>query len=363
MPWDQVLDLVLKMNQLGMSMEGDIIRIATLTTLAQEEKLRQAKLKAEQQALKQQEALEPLITEYLPVNYSNAKTEVLPHVQVVLTENRGKASVDERNNQLIITDTIAKIRKVKEIVEKIDQVTPQVIIESRIVEANTNFSRDLGFDWGTVTLGTFDIGDWNVGPTTFAASNLPDADPTAVLGFNFAKLGGTPFSIVDAKLEASEIEGKTNILSAPKIVTMDTKKAKIKQGFEVPYLERDSSGNSTVRFKDVDLLLEVTPFVTPDDRIRMTIFVTKNDVAQETPDGPALSINEAETEILMDDGDTVVIGGILKSTRTWDEDRIPGLGKLPVVGWLFKSQGRSDDKNELLIFLTPQIVKLEQKKL
>jgi type IV pilus assembly protein PilQ len=362
-PWDQVLDLVLKMNQLGMTMEGDIIRIATLTTMAQEEKLKQAKLKAEQQALKQQEALEPLITEYLPVNYSNAKTEVLPHIQVVLTENRGKASVDERNNQLIVTDTVAKIKMVKEIVEKIDKVTPQVIIEARIVEANTNFSRDLGFDWGEITLGTFDIGEWNIGPTTFQASNLPDADPTAVLGLNFAKLSGTPFTIIDAKLEASEIEGKTNILSAPKIITLDNKKAKIKQGFEIPYQERDSSGNSTVRFKDVDLLLEVTPSVTPDNRISMNIFVTKNEVFQETAQGPALSTNEAETEILVDDGDTVVIGGILKSTKTWDEDRIPGLGKLPVVGWLFKSQSSADDKNELLIFMTPQIVKLEQKKL
>jgi type IV pilus assembly protein PilQ len=364
-PWDQVLDLVLKMNQLGMAMEGDIIRIATLTTLAQEEKLKQAKLKAEQLAQKQQEALEPLHTVYLPINYSKAKDEILPHVQVILTDGRGKASVDERNNQLIITDTLAKIRQAKEIVEKIDQVTPQVIIEARIVEANTNFSRALGFDWGTVTLGAFNVGDWVIGPTTFQASNLAGGEtaPTAVLGFNFAKISGTPFTIVDAKLEASEIEGKTNILSAPKVITIDNKKAKIKQGFEVPYLERDSSGNATTRFKNVDLLLEVTPSVTPDDRIALTIFVTKNEVFQETDIGPALSTNEAETEILMDDGDTVVIGGILKSTKTWAEDRIPGLGKLPVVGWLFKSQLRTDDKNELLIFLTPQIVKLQQKKL
>jgi type IV pilus assembly protein PilQ len=362
-PWDQVLDLVLKMNQLGMSMEGDIIRIATLTTLAQEEKLKQAKYKAEQAAKKQLEALEPLFTEYIPVNYSNAKTEILPHVQVILSEGRGKASVDERNNQLILTDTIAKIKQAKEIVQKIDQVTPQVIIEARIVEANTSFSRDLGFDWGTVTLGSFRVEGIDIGPTTFQANNLPDADPTAVLGFNIFKLGGTSFTIVDARLEASEVEGKTNILSAPKIVTMDNKKAKIKQGFEVPYLERDSSGNATVRFKDVDLLLEVTPSVTPDDRIALSIFVTKNDLVDPTAPEPALSVNEAETEILLDDGDTVVIGGILKSTKTWAEDRIPGLGKLPVVGWLFKSQSEDDSKNELLIFLTPQIVKLEQKKL
>jgi len=182
-----------------------------------------------------------------------------------------------------------------------------------------------------------------------------------VLGFNFAKLGGTPFTIVDAKLEASEIEGKTNILSAPKIVTLDNKKAKIKQGFEVPYQERDSSGNSTVRFKDVDLLLEVTPNMTPDDRIVMKIFVTKNDVAEQTADGPALSTNEAQTELLIDNGDTIVIGGIVKSLITYGDKGIPGLRKLGMLGWLFKSQEKTDSKNELLIFITPRIVQLKQK--
>ena len=168
---------------------------------------------------------------------------------------------------------------------------------------------------------------------------------------------------MDAKLAAAEAEGKTNIISAPKIVTLDNKKAKIKQGFEVPYLERDSSGNATVKFKDVDLLLEVTPTVTPDDRIAMNIFITKNDVFEQTEQGPALSINEAETEILVDDGDTIVIGGIMKSTIVWNESGIPGLRKMGVLGWLFKFQTESDDKNELLIFITPRIVKLEQKRL
>jgi type IV pilus assembly protein PilQ len=168
---------------------------------------------------------------------------------------------------------------------------------------------------------------------------------------------------VDATLAASEVEGKTNIISSPKIVTLDNKKAKIKQGFEVPYTERDSSGSETVKFKNVDLLLEVTPTVTPDNRITMTIFVTKNDVVDPTESEPALSINEAETEILIDDGDTIVIGGILKSTLTWGERGIPGLRRMGVLGWLFKYQQDIDDKNELLIFLTPRIVQLEQKRL
>ncbi len=195
------------------------------------------------------------------------------------------------------------------------------------------------------------------------ASNLPATIPSAVVGGTFTKMSGTPFEILNAQLVASETEGKTNIISAPKVVTLDNKKAKIKQGLEVPYLERDSSGNATVRFKNVDLLLEVTPNITPDDRIVMKIFVTKNDVVDPTADQPALSTNEAQTELLVDNGDTIVIGGIVKSTIQYGEKGIPGLRNLGVLGWLFKSQSKSDSKNELLIFITPRIVKLEQKKM
>ena len=182
-----------------------------------------------------------------------------------------------------------------------------------------------------------------------------------MVGFDFVKLSGTPFSIIDARLVVSETEGKTNIISAPKVVTLDNTKAKIKQGLEVPYLERDSSGNATVKFKNVDLLLEVTPNVTPDDRIVMKIFVTKNDVAEQTADGPALFTNEAETELLIDNGDTVIIGGIVKSSMTYGEQGIPGLRQIGVLGWLFKGQSKEDSKNELLIFITPRIVRLQQK--
>jgi type IV pilus assembly protein PilQ len=359
-PWDQVLDLVLKMNQLGMTMEGDIIRIATLNNLAQEENLKQAQLKATQQSVKQQKALEPLMTAYIPVSYSNAQSEVFPHIQPGLSEGRGQVSVDTRNNQLILTDTAEKIEQIREIVERIDQVTPQVIIEARIVEANSSFTKDLGFDWGTVSAGPFDIGDSTL-TLTGLASNLPAAIPTGVVGMSFIKSTGTPFSIIDAQLLVSETEGKTNIISAPKVLTLDNKKAKIKQGLEVPYLERDSSGNATVRFKNVDLLLEVTPNVTPDNRITLKVFVTKNDVVDPTADQPALATNEAETELLVDDGDTIVIGGIVKSSISYAERGIPGLRNIGVLGWLFKSQSKDDSKNELLIFITPRIVQLKQK--
>jgi type IV pilus assembly protein PilQ len=363
-PWDQVLDLVLKMNQLGMVREGDIIRIASLATLQQEEKMRQAQLKAEQDAKKQEEEGEPLVTEYIPVNYSNAKSEVLPHLTNILTPNRGKATVDERNNQVIFTDIAEKVKQARAIVDRIDRVTSQVIIEARVVEANSSFNREIGFDWGTITVEAFKIGGaLRTGPTTFAANNIPSTFRTDnSIGFNFSTLFGTNISIVDAKLTASELEGKATIISAPKIITLNSKKATIKQGLEVPYLERDSSGNATVRFKDVDLLLEVTPNISQDRRIVMNIFITKNDVVDPTAPEPALSTNEAKTEILVEDGDTIVIGGILKDTKKLTDQGIPGLRKLPALGWLFRSERVETSKNELLIFITPRIIQLEQRR-
>jgi type IV pilus assembly protein PilQ len=363
-PWDQVLDLVLKMNQLGMVREGDIIRIASLVTLQQEEKMRQAQLKAEQDARKQEEEGEPLITEYMPVNYSNAKADVLPHLTNILTPGRGKATVDERNNQIIFTDIADKVRHARSIVERIDRVTAQVVIEARVVEANASFNREIGFDWGTITIEAFKIGGaLKSGPTSLTANNIPSTFRTDnSIGFNFSTLFGTNISIVDAKLTASELEGRASIISAPKIITLNSKKATIKQGLEVPYLERDSSGNATVRFKDVDLLLEVTPNVSQDRRIVMSIFITKNDVVDPTAPEPALSTNEAKTEILVEDGDTIVIGGILKDTKKLTDQGIPGLRKMPAMGWLFRSERVETSKNELLIFITPRIIQLEQRR-
>ncbi|MCK7510696.1 MAG: hypothetical protein MZV70_45965 [Desulfobacterales bacterium] len=248
--------------------------------------------------------------------------------------------MDERNNQVIFTDIAEKVKQAKAIVDRIDRVTSQVIIEARVVEANSSFNREIGFDWGTITIEAFKIGGaLKAGPTTLTANNIPSTFRTDnTIGFNFSTLFGTNISIVDAKLTASELEGKATIISAPKIITLNSKKATIKQGLEVPYLERDSSGNATVRFKDVDLLLEVTPNISQDRRIVMSIFITKNDVVDPTAPEPALSTNEAKTEILVEDGDTIVIGGILKDTKKLTDQGIPGLRKLPAMGWLFRSE-------------------------
>jgi type IV pilus assembly protein PilQ len=357
-PWDQVLDLVLKMNRLGMTYEGDIVRIAPLSTLTAEAKARQAKFAAERKARQQVKDLEPLVTEYIPVNYSDARAEILPHIKPVLTKNRGKISVDQRNNQLIVIDTADKLSQIKEIVSRIDTVTPQVIIEAKVVEVINEFGTELGITWD-MAWGPINTSNGNLG---FDVSmNFPSAS-SSTAGFNFAKITGTPF-LLDATLNAVEANKQGRIITAPKIVTLDNKKARIKQGVEWPYLERDSSGNSTVKFKNIDLLLEVTPTVTPDDRILMKIFITKNDIGTITLNVPSLNTNEAQTELLVNDGDTIVIGGIIKRNEQNSVTGWPGLKDVPLLGWLFKTQKDTDTANELLIFITPRIVMLEQRRL
>ncbi len=395
--WDHILDLVLKMNKLGKTAEGNIIRIATRATLAEEDRVRQEKRTAELAARDQQQQLEPLHTEYLPVNYSNANKEIKPHVEKLLTKDRGNVSVDERTNMIILTDTKEKINRAKELISKLDRVTPQVLIEGRVVEATTNFTKEIGTTWqtglgveqtGTGVTQTPDSAAINIGGATEEVTtavndrvgvgpqngydalggtygyNVAIDFPIAAadygsLGFNFMRIAGTPF-LLNAKLHAMESQGEAKIVSAPKVVTLDNKKAVIKQGISYPY-QTVENGEVNVEFKDVDLLLEVTPHVTPDNRISMNINITKNDLGEVIAGQQSFTTKEAQTELLVNDGDTVVIGGIIKTASRQDLQGIPYLNKVPVLGWLFKAEGSTDQKEELLIFITPRIIQLEQR--
>ena len=254
----------------------------------------------------------------------------------------------------------AKIEQAKKTVAQIDKVTPQVIIEARIVEANTTFQRDLGVDW-SLTHGPFPGSSHALGGDLAynAAMNLPPAAYVGTLGITFNRLFGSQM-VLNAKLQAMEKQNKVKIISAPKIRTLDNKTATIKQGYEYPFQTVDE-GNVSIDFKPIELTLEVTPLVTPDDRISIKVKVEKNDVYEQTAQGPALSTNSAETELLINDGETIVIGGIIKSSNTFTEQGFPVLSKIPILGWLFKSELKSEVKNELLIFITTRIVRLEQK--
>jgi type IV pilus assembly protein PilQ len=358
-PWDQVMDLVLRMNQLGMIVEGDIIRIATLATLKSENDLRKAQIAALQKEKEQIKALEPLETRYIPISYSDATVEVLPHIQNIITKDRGSVTVDSKNNQIIITDTAKIIAQAQEITRQIDKVTSQVIIEARVVEVSQTYSKELGFSWD-LSVGPVTINNGGSEYTSSVAMNYPSNSSTNGFDLSYSKIAGTPFTL-DAALTALETSGNGKILSAPKIATLNNKKARIKQGQEVGYLERDSAGGSSVKFKEVDLLLEVTPHVTPDNRISMDIIIEKNDVTDFIDGVPVISTNEATTQLLVNDGDTIVICGIIKSTSTNVKEAFPGLHKIPVLGWLFQSNLEEADSNELLIFMNPKIVQLEQR--
>jgi type IV pilus assembly protein PilQ len=244
------------------------------------------------------------------------------------------------------------------LIKQLDAVTPQVIIEARVVEVTSNFSNELGIAWGS-TQGPVNKNFLGGAYTWDVAMNFPSEAANSI-GFNFKRIAGTPLEL-NARLNAVESRGQAKIISAPKIVTLDNKKAKIKQGLEIAYLERDDAGGSSVKFKNVDLLLEVTPHVTPDKRVGMNIYITKNDVQDVVNGVPVLGTNEAETELLVNDGDTIVIGGILKRSKVTGSSDFPGLSEVPGLGWLFKNKKTTDNTGELLIFITPQIVQLAQR--
>lgn len=361
-PWDQILDLVLKMNMLGSVKENGITRIATLETLKEEEGKRLQYIASERISKEIQKSLAPAKTEYILISYSNAEKDIKPHIERILTEGRGSVSVDSRTNQLIITDTAEKIAKAREIVHQIDRITPQVIIEARIVEASSNFTRAFGVNWNAKTdptKGTFrsDLG----GSYGYDVAMDYKVDTTNGIGINFSRLTGSTF-LLDAKLTALETKGTGKIVSSPKILTLDNKKATIKQGVEIPY-QTVEDGDVDVKFKKVELKLEVTPHVTADDRISLQVMIDKNDVGSITDGVPGLTTKGVETELIMSDGETIVIGGIIKSNKTFSESAFPVLSQIPVLGWLFKNRTRTEEKQELLVFLTPRIVKMDDLKI
>ncbi len=360
-PWDQVLDLVLKMNGLGKKMEGDVVRIATIQTLRQEEKDEQDAIASQKKAREQKKSLEPLVTEYIPINYSDAQTDIQPHISSLLTSERGTISVDQRSNMVIVTDTREKVDQIQEMIYRLDTVTPQIMIEAKIVEVTKEFSRNIGVGWNMTNdsdISSGFVNDLNVSVNNPLNAGLSSGD------FSFFRLFGASRLALNAKLAASEVQGDVRIVSSPRILTLDNKKARIKQGMEYAYLERDDAGGSAVQFKDIDLLLEVTPHVTPDERVSMKVYLTKNDIAGITPSGvPTLTTNETETELLVNNNDTVVIGGIVKTTTNKEKNGLPFLTGIPVLGnMLLGRDTKEDTRNELLIFLTPSIVQLEQKR-
>jgi len=380
-PWDRVLDLVLKMNRLEKRVEDGIIRITTQETLLKEDQAR-----AERQKVRRAlESQTDLITEYITANYADVEKNIKPHLEAILTKNvdgspRGTLSVDTRNNVLIITDVPKAILRAKEIVKELDRVTPQVLIEARVVEANMDLSQSLGIRWRMAGGIPNDSPGAGIGPQrgfgniggTYGwdtAVNFPVANAPSI-GFNFSRILGSPF-LLDMQLSALEEQGSARIISSPRILTLDNQEALIQQGEEYPYRDTKESTDGTsgvvvTKFKDIDLKLKVRPHITPDQRISMKVFIEKKDIAGfvQTEAGtliPRINNKKAETEFLMNDGETIVIGGINRTTERISKSGVPLISRIPILGWFFKTKANENNREELLIFITPKISRLGQK--
>jgi type IV pilus assembly protein PilQ len=373
-PWDQALDVVLKTKDLGREERGGIIRVVP-----------QAKLDAEREArLKLQDEREkklPTTVRLIPVNYAIAK-DLTPQVKELLSA-RGKVTFDSRTNVIIVEDIRDNLDQAERLVRTLDTQTPQVLIEARMVEGTTTFTRALGIQWGGGLFFSQRGGNPtglvfpnNVGvvggadqvqslqgqptpgvvfPPNFAV-NLPAQNVTSGIGLNLGSVGN--FGFVNARLTAAEASGQAKIISAPRVTTLNNTRARITQGTDitVPIVTQNQLTVQTVK---AALELDVTPHVTADGSILMAIKMTNNvpDFSQQVGQGvPPVSTKEAETEMLVADGDTAVIGGIYTRNTAENYAQTPFLGSIPILGWLFKSSVESDSRSEMLVFITPRII-------
>tara|TARA_R110002012_G_scaffold172373_1_gene337286 strand:- start:2242 stop:4347 length:2106 start_codon:yes stop_codon:yes gene_type:complete len=367
-PWDQALDVVLRIKGLDKRMDGSILMVAPAEELA----AREAKdLKAKQQV----EDLEPLYSEYIRLNYAKAENfaDLLKTDTNSIITARGSVSVDQRTNTLLVKDTVKSIENIRRMIETLDIPVQQVVIESRMVTVRDNVTEDLGVRWGFSDQGSSvgisgslegAEGIYNATSTSDAPSisdrlnvNLPITNPAASIGLHIAKLANG--TLIDLELSALEEENKGEIIASPRIIAANQQKARIEQGTEIPYTESASSGATTVSFKKAVLSLEVTPHITPDNKVILDLIITQDtrgDTVQ-TGTGEAVSIDtqEIQTQVLVENGQTVVLGGIFQQQIINTTSKVPILGDIPYVGRLFKTTSEFNEKRELLIFVTPKI--------
>ena len=383
-PWDQALDIVLRTKGLDKRQDGNVVYVAPSEEL-------QAR---ERQQLETQKAiveLAPLRTEYLQVNYAKASdlaALIKSQGKASLLSERGSVSVDDRTNTLLLQDTAERLADIRRLVSTLDIPVKQVLIESRIVIVNDSFSRELGVRFGSAYVG--DVGndgliwlgnnglnanDGDTGPVIGNGTgsqqgqvvtgtapdryivNLPVANPAMNLAMTLLNSN----YVVDLEISAAQREGRGEVVSAPRVITANGQEAYIEQGREIPYQESASSGATTTQFKKAVLSLTVTPQITPDDRLILDLKVTKDSVGQYVPSAtgglvPSIDTRQITTQVLVNDGQTVVLGGILETDSRDDVNKVPFLGDVPGLGVFFRKKATRDEKNELLIFVTPKIL-------
>jgi len=385
-PWDQALDIVLRTKGLDKRRQDNVIIIGPTEELATREK-------AELAAHKEVQELSPTHTEFMQVNYAKVadlqKLIKSANAKESMLSPRGSLSIDERTNTLLVQDTADKLSDIRRLVQTLDVPVKQVLIEARIVIVSDTFERDLGARLGIsgfttaganslVTLSGTNVGTDSMlsshfppssatGPTNFVnfptldnryQVNLPAANTNGSIGLSL--LAGQ--HLIDLELSAAQNEGKSETVSSPRVITANQKQATIMQGVEIPYQESASSGATTTQFKNAVLSLKVTPLITPDNRVILDLDVADDSVGQQVTSAtggsvPSIDTREIITQVLVNDGQTVVLGGILDTTKTRSANKVPFFADIPVLGNLFKSTTNINNKTELLIFITPKILR------
>lgn len=371
MPWDQALDIIMRTKGLDKRQNGNVLLIAPTEEIAARERL-------ELEAQRQVQELAPLRSEFIQVNYARAGdlAELLNSEGNKLLSERGSVTIDPRTNTLLVQDTDAKLVEIRNLVQRLDIPVDQVLIESRIVIATDDFSKDLGVRFGAA------YRDLNSNHSVFGAgtidgnqtawSSLAEGDdPPLAPSLNDRLLSDLAVTnpagsiavalltdqwILDLELSAAQAESKAEIVSSPRVITSNQTQARIEQGVEIPYQQATSSGATSVSFKKAVLSLDVTPNITPDDRVFLDLAVNKDSVGEIYAGIPSIDTREVQTQVLVDNGQTIVLGGIYETEKGETVERVPFFGDLPVVGRLFRRELRSDNKTELLIFVTPKIV-------
>jgi type IV pilus assembly protein PilQ len=389
-PWDQALDIVMRTKGLDMRQEGNVIYVAPAAEIAAREKELLA-------ARKELQELAPLRTEYLQINYAKAAdlaALIKSGQNNTLLSERGSVSIDERTNTLLLQDTAERLADIRRLVATLDIPVRQVLIEARIVIVSDDFSRELGVRFGTsivsahhggsdglAVIGSRGLGGEDsengivlspypgVAPRITSIETRPNVDDRYMVNLPVANPAGRlaltlldSDYLVDLELSAAQAEGRGEIQSSPRLITANRKEAVIEQGVEIPYQESSSSGATTVSFKKAVLSLKVTPQITPDNRIILDLAISKDSVGQTIQGAfgaliPSIDTREIVTQVLVNDGQTVVLGGILETELRKDENKVPLLGDIPLLKYLFRSSSTVNNKDELLIFVTPRILR------
>ena len=371
-PWDQALDLILRTQGLGKRQAGNVLLVAPAADLAAQEQI-------ELESRKQFAELAPLQTEFIQIRYANAAQLVAllsgGGGNASLFSERGSAMVDERTNAIILADTRANVAAVQEVIAQLDVPVRQVAIESRIVNANANFTQRLGIRWGGAalaakgdhalrlggrlqTLTELQNGLANPEAATEVTSpahmgvNLPVAAPAATVGVGVTG----PNYLLDMEISALAAQGEAEVVARPTVITADKQAATIRSGVEIPYQEASSSGATSTAFKEAVLSLEVTPRITPNERIIMDLRVHQDSVGRVYNGVPSIDTTAISTRVLVDNGETVVLGGMFRTDKNLATTKTPVLGDIPFFGRLFRRTYERDDKQELLIFITPRVV-------